>query len=253
MAGEYQQVGGTGEWANAQACVGIGGRIWAISSGLVYCIEPTGTWQQVGDSSGWEPRFLLGGLAKLYTLEGSGTVFEIDPFTGGYEKVSEDGQWASTLSATSLRDTIITCDQDGTLYRYSPSERKHERLPVEGTWRSRLLGATSAGLFTNDNAVVTVEESGSMYAINLGSGQYGQIEGDWSGTRVLAGVGARVYAITHSGGMYAIDPTSHTYSQVGSASTWTSRLACGTKSSADASKPNLYTIEDSGTIYEVTV
>ncbi len=253
MAGEWKQVGGSGEWANTQACVGLGGKIFAISSGLVYRIDPSGSWEQLGDSSGWEPRFLLGGLAKLYTLEGSGTVFEIDPFSGLYEKVSNDGQWASTLSATHLRDTIITCDQDGALYRYSPKKRSHERLPVEGTWKSRLLGATNAGLFTNDNAVVTVEQSGSMYAINLASGQYAQIDGDWSGTRVLVGLGASVYAITHSGGIYAIDPVSHRWSQVGTANTWTSRLACATKGTVIASKASLYTLEDSGTFYEVTV
>lgn len=247
MAGEWKQIGGECEWKNTQACVGQAGALYAISSGVPYRIYThDGSWVKVGESSGWAPRFLLGGLAKLYSLEESGTVFEIDPFTGAYVKVSEDGQWGSTLSATTVRDSVITCDQDGSLYRYMPRRRTHEKLPVAGTWRSRLLAATNGGLFTNDNALVTVEESGSMYAVDLATNQYGQVDGDWAGTRTLVGCGHLVYAFTEAGFLYAIDPRAHTWSQVGETSTWKSRIACTVGG-------RVYTLEESGTFYEVVV
>ena len=85
-----------------------------------------------------------------------------------------------------------------------------------------------------------------MYGIDVLSGEYGQVDGDWSGTRTLVGVGDHVYAITAAGSIYAIDPRARTWSQVGDSSSWKSRLSCTVSG-------KLYTLEDSGTFYEVTV
>lgn len=216
--GDYRQIGNANDWAGATAFVGLAGNLYAVASGQLYRIHThDGSYEKLG-GGGWKTRALLANLGTLVALEESGTVYTMSPGDGSYEKVSGDGEWASTRSASSCRDWVITNDNGGALYWYKARHRQYDKLPVQGSWKSRLIGATSDGLFTRDNAILTVEESGSMYGMDLASGEYRQVSGDWSGAKSLVGLGRFVYCGDGGGKFYVVDPRAGTYEELGGSS-----------------------------------
>lgn len=237
-------MGRTGEWGSAQAWTGHAGRLYAVASGDLYVIEPwSGEYRKLG-GGGWKPRFLGSVLGSLVSVEESGTLFLISPEDGSYAKASKDGEWTTTVSATTVRDVLYTRDQNGSLYAVRPRRGGYDKLPVEGTWRSRLLAGTGDGLFTRDNLLVTLEESGSLYTVDPTSGAYHQLPASWGTTRAMVGLGRRVLTADAGGALYAVDVRAGTYGQIGNLSTWKSRLLT-------TAQGKLYTLEEAGTIYEI--
>jgi hypothetical protein len=243
-SGDYRQVGASGDWASTTALVGHAGNLYAVSGGNVFQLSPwDGQYQKLG-GGGWNPRFLFSSLGRLVSLEASGTVFTLSPQDGSYEKASGDGAWASTAAATAVRDTVLTCGTNGEMWRYRPRFGDYQKLPVQGTWASRLMAATTDGLFTNECTLVTIEQSGSMYAIDLASGAYRQLPGSWPNARAMVGMGGAVYVADASGGLYAIDVATGNSRQIGNSNGWKTRLFAAVNN-------QLFSLEESGTIFAV--
>jgi hypothetical protein len=243
-SGDYRQVGKTGDWSGAHTLVAMGGKLYTVASGDLYRIYPgDGSYEKLG-GGGWKTRWLATGLAKIVTLEESGTVYVISVEDGSYDKASDDGAWAGTRAATSLRDTVITRDDQGAFWKYKPRFKTYEKLPASGTWKSRLLAATTNGLFTDYNELLAVEESGSLYAIHIGTGAYRELPGSWGSTTAMVAKGGTLYTADKSGALYAVDVETGTYGQLGTESSWKSRALAVTGD-------RLYTLEESGTLYEI--
>lgn len=242
-SGDYRQVGKAGDWGSTQAMTGLGGKLYLVAGGDLYRLHPgTGDYEKLG-GGGWKTKFLVPVLGKLVSIEEGGTVYALSPRDGSYEQLSGDGEWAGTVAATSVRDTVFTRSESGSLYAYKARFRTYEQLG-SGTWTSRLLAGTTDGLFTADNSVLALEESGSLYAVNAGTGEFRALPGGWGTTRAMVGIGGALHTSDKGGAFYTLDVVTGTYGQLGGESSWKTRLLA-------AAAGRLYSLEESGTLFEI--
>jgi hypothetical protein len=102
---------------------------------------------------------------------------------------------------------------------------------------------TSAGAVL-DGQLYTVEESGVLYATDIGSAAWRQIGGrDFVGTDLVFAAGGSLYTIERSGTLYSVNPRDGRWAQVGRPGDWRGTVAGAVLGD------QLYTVERSGVLY----
>jgi hypothetical protein len=102
---------------------------------------------------------------------------------------------------------------------------------------------TSAGVVL-DGQLYTVEESGVLYATDIGSAAWRQIGGrDFVGTDFVFAAGGSLYTVERSGTLYSVNPRDGRWAQVGRPGDWRGTVAGAVLGD------QLYTVERSGVLY----
>src|SRR5262249_47061444 len=210
----YQQIG-DGDWSRTTAAACHRGRVMAVDNGSLYLVGDQryddGGYRRLGDAS-WQTRFLASAGERLLSFEDGGSLYAIDR-EGGYEAV--DGNWSNTSAAVGLGDAVYACC-GGTLYKVDPTSGAYDTLSAE-SWSSVLLLGLGGRLYS-------VENSGSLYAIDAATGEYRQLDGGWSGTTVGAAAAGALWLLS-SGTWYRVDPATGGYEEVAMDTAWDTRIA----------------------------
>ena len=78
--GSWKQIGQKGAWVNTIKGTILGDRLLTVeSNGALFETRlSTGVWQQLGKNDFANTKFLCSGLGKIYSIEASGTLYEIN-------------------------------------------------------------------------------------------------------------------------------------------------------------------------------
>ncbi len=243
QAGSWKEVGKAGDWAGTIAGVALDGRIYTVeSSGALYVTDPSaGTWKQVGNKDFANTQFLFTAIGKLFSIEKDGSLYAISPADGSWNGVGKAGSWVGTIAGVALNNKIYTVETSGALYVTDPAT---------GVWKQ--VGkndfANTKFLFAAANKLFSIETDGSLYAISPADGSWKRLgqAGSWAGTICGIGAGARILTVEASGSLYDTDTASGVWKQLGQPAFAATRFMF----MCDGS---LYTIEKSGSLYQVNV
>ncbi len=244
QAGSWRTIGKPGSWVNTSFAVGSGSSLYTIeTSGALYnTTASTGTWAQVGKPDYGNTTFLFASSSKIYTIERSGTLYEITPSTGAWKTVGSAGAWVGTMAGVILNDALYTIERTGALYKTNLSN---------GTWVQvgKAEFANTKYMLAGSTYLYTIETSGTLYQVDPSSGGWKQIgsSGAWKGTTHAATIGDKLYTVeTASGAFYETDLTTGSWKQLGKADYMNTKFMT-------VANGKIYTIEKSGTLYEINV
>jgi len=239
--GSWKQVGASGGWKGTTNMTMINGEIFSVDkSGALYkTIAATGAWKKLG--SAYNTAFIFAGNGVLYTIENSGSLYVINRTDGSWKQIGVAGAWKGTIAATVYNGKLYTAEKSGALY-----------LTDLATGRWVQIGKPEFGntwnLWSANNKLYSIEKSGTMYEINPTDGSWKQVgaSGAWNGTLTGVVMNNAFYSVSKNGALYVTDLPTGNYKKIGS-----DAFAATVFMGAGASK--LYTIESSGTLYEVNV
>ncbi len=105
----------TPNWTNVQAMASIGEDGYAVERGTLYRFDKAGNYTEL--SSGWNASAMVACKGNLYIFDGRGTLYRVDPATGGYEEMPDS--WPDVSAATVVGERIyVICQTD--LYAVDP-------------------------------------------------------------------------------------------------------------------------------------
>ncbi len=80
QAGSWRQIGKAGSWIGTISAIGNGSNIYTVeSSGALHnTLASSGTWTQLGKADYVNTKFMVTANSKLYTIEKSGTLYEVN-------------------------------------------------------------------------------------------------------------------------------------------------------------------------------
>jgi hypothetical protein len=244
QAGTWKIIGTAGSWVNTAFVAGAGSSLYTIeNSGALYnTAASVGTWVQIGKPDYGNTAFLFASSSKLYTIEKDGTLYEIVPSTGVWKTIGNAGAWIGTMAGVVMNDALYTIEKSGALYKTVLST---------GAWTQvgKAEFANTKYLLAGSSKLYTIETSGTIYQIDPSTGAWKQIgaSGAWKGTTHAATIGDKLYTIeTSNGAFYETDLTIGTWKQIGKADYANTKFIT-------AANSKIYTIEKSGTLYEINV
>jgi len=163
--GSWKQSGKAGDWKNTIAGAGQKGMIYTVeNSGALYMTEPsTGIWTQVGKADFANTAFLFDVGGRLCVLTKDGSLYTVDPIRGIPKQSGKAGDWKNTVAGVGAGNRLYTVEGGGSLY---------ETDPATGDWKP--LGkpdfSNTQILFHCKGSLLTLDKSGNLYRVELGSG-----------------------------------------------------------------------------------
>jgi len=245
QAGTWRAVGTPGAWVNTSFAIGSGTNLYTIeTSGALYStVASSGIWTQMGKPDYINTSFLFASSSKLYTIEKSGTLYEIIPSTTAtWRALGTPGAWIGTIAGVVLNDVLYTVEKSGALYKTNLSNGTWSQIGKAEFANTRFIIAGSSYLYT-------IETSGTLYQVDPASGAWKQIgaSGSWKGTTHAATIGNKLYTVEAATGVfYETDLSTGTWKQLGKADYANTKFMAAVNS-------KIYTIEKSGTLYEINV
>lgn len=240
--GSWKQIGASGAWAGTKKMTMINGEIYTVdNSGALYkTIAATGAWKKLGTAYG-NTAFMFAGNGLLYTIETSGTLYVVNRNDGSWKQMGKSGDWVGTIAGTMLNGKLYTAEKNGALY-----------VTNLGTGNWMQIGKPEFGntwdMWSANGKLYSIEKTGTMYEISAVDGTWKQVGGSgaWNGTIAGVMMDNLFYSVSQNGALYVTDPATGVYRQIGS-----NAFAATVFMGAGAAK--LYTIESTGSLYEVNV
>lgn len=252
--GDWSRLGEEGAWKNAVAGVVFGNRlITAEKDGHLY---------ETDLANGNRSRFLesltgRGGIAEtdcstirymvasdrmIYAITSDGvlrTINEADKSIGGF-----GDEWKGTIAMAFRDGKIYTLEESGALYRTNPEDGKWEQVGTKSPYAGiRIMFPLGANLYTIGAT------TGNLSRVNPASGAYATVgaTGTWKNATLAAPVGERFYTVSRqSGNLYENNASTGAWKTIGKTDYKNTRLLFG-------SGEKLYTLEEDGSLYEVSV
>jgi hypothetical protein len=243
QAGSWKAIGKAGDWAGTIAGVALDGKIYTVeSSGALFVTEPaSGAWKQVGKSDFANTRFLFASGGILFSIEKDGSLYAISPGDGLWGRLGKMGDWAGTIAGVAAGNRLFTVDASGALYVTDLAT---------GSWKGvgKSDFANTKFLFAGAGRLFSIEKDGSLYAINPADGSWQRVgaAGSWAGTICGIGAGDKLLTVEAGGALYETDTAGGVWKQLGQPAFAATRFMffCGGM---------LYTIEKSGSLYQVSL
>ncbi len=240
--GSWKQIGTSGGWANTKKMTMINDMIYSVdNSGTLYeTMAATGAWKKLGSAYS-NTSFMFAGNTFLYTIETSGSLYIINRTDGSWKRMGNAGAWIGTIAGTVLNGNLYTAEKNGALYVTdlgSGNWKQIGKTDFAQTWK----------MWAANNKLYSIEKSGTMYEISPVDGSWKQVglSGAWNNTIAGVVLNNLFYSVSQNGALYVTDPATGAWKQLGS-------NAFGATVFMGAGTSKLYTIESSGTLYEVNV
>jgi len=241
--GSWKQVGGDAGWANTKQMAQINDKIYTIDqSGALYeTTATTGAWKKLGGSVYGNTTFMFAGNGSLYTIETSGSLYAISTANGSWKQVGGSGAWSDTKAGVILNGKLYTAEKTGALAVTNLSTGARSTIggaDFAATWK----------MWTANGKLYTIESSGTLYEINPADGKWTQVGEDFSRKYTIAGVvfNNLFYAAQLGGELLEINLATNESKQLGTA-------AFGSTVFMTAGTKKIYSIESSGSLYEINV
>lgn len=238
--GEYHQIGEGGQWGSVTSAAALHSKLYTCDQdGYLYQLDPaSGTYSKLSESSGWKS-CVMQTHHRLFTREESGSLFSISPEDGTHIKVGESGQWKGALASEAARGKLYVCDGEGALHVVDPWTHKHRSF-CEGTWAPRWL-------LDGGDYLVSLEESGTLYRIDLDDGAYEKIgdDGAWEAARAAAAHNGMLYICDQNGALHEVDIYDGDHGRLDEATWKSTSLIFGDYL--------LYSFEENGSLYQIAL
>jgi len=160
---------------------------------------------------------------------------------GSWERVGEAGAWKPTIVGAVLKGKLYTVETNGGLW---------ETDLGTGTWKQ--LGKAEFGstrfLLAAGNNLYTIETDGNLYRVNPNDGSWVGVgpAGAWKPTIAGAVLKGKLYTVENNNGLWETDLNTGGWSQLGKPEFGATRFMF-------AAGDHLYTIEEDGSLYRVSV
>ena len=209
---------GDDDWRSASAAAVHGGELYAVRDGRLWIVDlRDGGGRALGDQR-WSSRWLLSagapGLRSLLSIEEDGALWRIDPAPGTRQRLA--GDWRGTTAACAQGDHFWAC-AGGKLYRADPGSGAWQVLASSEPWRSRLLLSVGARIYS-------LEQGGTLFALDTTTGDYRAFQGDWSGCAAGAAANGRLQLLC-AGLWNDVDPLDGRWTELDPGTVWRTRLA----------------------------
>jgi hypothetical protein len=142
---------------------GEGGHLWRVA----VAPEGNGEIATLGES-GWQTRLLAAAGGRLFAFDENGTLYDIDPVEGGFQRLDRD--WSTVRAACAVGAELVAAA--GHLFVIEPGGAGWHQLS-EAEFEPKLLLGDGESLYS-------VEENGSLYRIDPRDGSWEQLDGSWA-------------------------------------------------------------------------
>jgi hypothetical protein len=153
-----------------------------------------------------------------------------------WRQIGQNKAWKGTQAAAVSNGLLYSVDDSGRLWATHPGSGEYQEL-------SSQYGTTD-WLVDSGEGLYGIDRAGSLFRV-FPDGSWKTVdEGDWDGTRLIAGADGFVYTVDEDGGLYATHAASVRWALVGGAHDYgdTQHLA--------VVGGLVYTIESDGTLYQ---
>ena len=143
---------------------------------------------QLGKAEFSATKFIFYSGNKIYTIENSGSLYEVSTKDGTWKQVGRPGDWKATIAGTILNGSLYTAESSGALYRTNLKTGEWSKIGKPDFINTKFMVAAN-------NRLYTIEKDGTLYEIDPDDGLWKQLgkSGGWAAT---------VYAVVWLGTMY---------------------------------------------------
>ncbi len=197
-----KQVGKANQYMNVQfAEKDNNGHLYTIdfSNGLNKTNLATGEMSKINDVNYKNTEFLFYYRFKLYSMDKDGSLTEIDPVSGQWTLRSGISAW-SEINRPVVVGSFLYAAENGSFYRYGGLDPKS---------RTQIGGAdfySMGRLIKNDTSLYSMISDGSLYRINLRTGEWNRMGGrkskDWKFAIAAELMNNKIYTIETNGALY---------------------------------------------------
>lgn len=147
---------------------------------------------------------------KIYTIENSGSLYEVSTKDGTWKQVGKPGDWKATIGGTILNGSLYTIESSGVLYRTNLKTGEWRKIGNPDFINTKFMLAA-------DNNLYTIEKDGTLYKINPETGSWSQLgkAGDWVATVNAVVCLGKMYSIESNGAFYETNLKTGTWKLLG--------------------------------------
>ena len=252
IRGHWRQIGKAGAWNGVVAGAILNRRLFTVESdGSLRATElETGERVQIAGQDFGETIFMFASVDSLWTIERNGTLYRVNPADGGWSAVGTEGAWIETRAGAILKGRLYTAQSNGTLQETNLGDGTRKQI---GPARF----ADTAAMMAGGDKLWIIDTHGNLQRVDpqSGAGQRVGPQGEWKSLLGAAIVDDRLYSIRDDGtlreailgkdkGQVNGKGRKGKGRQLGKAEFGNTRFLY-------ASRRQLYTIENDGSLYEV--
>jgi len=158
--GTYKQIRDFASYSHTVAAVMCGVNLISIGeSGSCYESYLDGSFKKINEDNFSNVKFIFSGETLFFIIENN-TLYSVNPQTGGYKKLGNDGDYANVVLGTGFNDKVIVLENTGLLWEIDGITGAYSKVS-ETTFldTKKMVGA--------DNFIYTIEPTGCLYKIAL--------------------------------------------------------------------------------------
>jgi hypothetical protein len=159
--GARERVGKEGAWKATKAGVVVKDQLYVAETDGKLRAAPLDSdkRKQVGKAEFDNTTFMFTSGGKIYTIEGDGSFYRVDPGDGSWERVGKEGAWKAAKAGAVLDGRLYTAEAEGGLFAtdLAAGERKQVGAPEFGN---------TAFMFAAGEKLYTIETDGNLYRVN---------------------------------------------------------------------------------------
>lgn len=192
---------------------------------------------QLGKAVFGATKFIFYSENKIYTIENSGSLYEVSTKDGTWKQVGRPGDWIATIGGTIFNGSLFTIESSGVLFRTNLKTGEWSKIGNPDYINTKFMLA-------DDNSLYTIEKDGTLYKIDPDTGSWKQLgkAGDWAAT---------VNAVVCLGKMYSIESNGAFYETNLKTGTWVplSKIDFKPEFLMSAEWGYLYAVDSAGFLY----
>jgi hypothetical protein len=165
---------------------------------------------QLGKAEFSATKFIFYSGNKVYTIENSGSLYEVSTKDGTWKQVGRAGDWKATIAGTILNGSLYTAESSGVLYRTNLKTGEWSKIGNPDFINTKFMVAAN-------NRLYTIEKDGTLYEIDPDNGSWNQLgkAGDWAATVNAVVCLGKMYSIESNGAFYETNLKTGTWKLLG--------------------------------------
>lgn len=241
IRGGWSQIGEGGAWKAVRAGAILNDRLYTAETDGTLQMTKLGTGErtQIGQPDFGATVFIFSAFDQLWTIESSGTLYQVNPDDGRWLQVGTERGWQAVLAGAIHKGRLYTAEKDGTLQATNLVSGGRQQVGKAE------FGNTVALLAAGDH-LCTIETDGSCYRVDVGNGAWEFVGPAGGGKAPLAAVVVQdqLCRIEADGTLHEIHLPDGQRTQLGKADFGNTALMF-------AGNQQVYTVETDGNLYAV--
>jgi hypothetical protein len=160
--GEWKTISNMNVWSRTEMAFVVRNSLYTIENGALYYHRGPvyDARDQRGGSEFYNPGLLVRGQATLHSIQGEGSLYEINLSDGSWKRIGKGKAWKGVKSAAVIGDKLYTVDQAGNF---------SETLLADGTKTTldETQFANTRALFAEKGKLYVILSTGSLYEVQI--------------------------------------------------------------------------------------